>query len=56
MPKAKKPQLQSPSENGPGACFITDPQTGEVRCRLMTQAACATAGGVFQGGPCDNED
>ena len=39
-------------DNEPGACYITDKQSGEQRCHLLTETECTAQGGVFYGGPC----
>ena len=39
-------------DNDPGACYITDKQSGEQRCHLLTETECTAQGGVFYGGPC----
>jgi hypothetical protein len=39
-------------DNNPGACYITDKQSGEQRCHLLTETECTAQGGVFYGGPC----
>jgi hypothetical protein len=39
-------------DNDPGACYITDKQSGEQRCHLLTETECTAQGGVFFGGPC----
>lgn len=39
-------------DNEPGACYITNKQSGEQRCHLLTEAECTAQGGVFYGGPC----
>jgi hypothetical protein len=39
-------------DNEPGACYVTDKQSGIQRCKLLTEAECSAQGGVFYGGPC----
>jgi len=40
------------ADDPPGACFITDPQTGQQKCQFIPQSVCASRGGVFVGGLC----
>jgi hypothetical protein len=35
-----------------GACFRTDPQSGETTCVFTDPITCKNIGGVFLGGPC----
>jgi len=52
MPKKAAATEDTGDDNIPGACYITDKQTGEQRCHLLSPGECATQGGVFYGGPC----
>ena len=48
--KTKLPRAAE--DDPPGACYITDKQTGQQRCHYLTKSACTDLGGVFYGGPC----
>ncbi len=52
MPKKAAVTEDAGDDNTPGACYITDKQSGEQRCHLLTQNECGAQGGVFYGGPC----
>jgi hypothetical protein len=51
MSKHQKPTSAQLAEE-PGACWITEKQTGQARCHMLTQAECQAQGGQFIGGPC----
>lgn len=48
MPK----KMSVGEDNGPGACMITDPVSGQQVCHFITKAQCDARGGVFVGGLC----
>ena len=52
MAKKRDVMEDAGDDNEPGACYVTDKQSGEQRCKLLTQGECAEQGGVFYGGPC----
>jgi hypothetical protein len=52
MPKKVAATEDVGDDNTPGACFITDKQSGEQKCHLLTPKECDAQGGVFFGGPC----
>jgi hypothetical protein len=52
MPKKDVAIKDAVGDNTPGACYITDKQSGEQRCHLLTETECNAQGGVFYGGPC----
>lgn len=52
MAKKNAANKEAADDNDPGACYITDKQSGEQRCHLLTETECTAQGGVFYGGPC----
>jgi len=39
-------------DDQPGACYITDPQSGQQKCHYITKSECDERGGIFYGGLC----
>lgn len=39
-------------DDGPGACYITEPQSGQQKCHFITKSECDQRGGTFFGGLC----
>lgn len=52
MAKQSLVRANMSDDDQPGACFITDVQTGEQHCRFLTQSECAQNNGQFVGGLC----
>jgi hypothetical protein len=40
------------ADDGPGACYITDQQSGQQKCHFITKSECDQRGGTFFGGLC----
>jgi hypothetical protein len=52
MPKNTLAAKKLSGGDPPGACFITDPQTGEQKCHFITKSECDSRQGTFLGGLC----
>jgi hypothetical protein len=54
LEEAKKKQATAKVEGagGPGACLVTNPQTGQGDCVYIDPGSCSAIGGSFIGGPC----
>jgi hypothetical protein len=46
------PQGNADADDQPGACYITDPQSGQQKCHYITKSECDQRNGVFYGGLC----
>jgi hypothetical protein len=46
------PVNKADADDQPGACYITDPQSGQQKCHYVTKSECDQRGGVFYGGLC----
>jgi len=40
------------SAEAPGACLVSNPQSGQLDCIFTTPTSCAAVQGTFIGGPC----